>query len=84
VWLRRKMLRGSIDEGESCCKDAELLPAPILDVRGEERNSNFGEWLLAIFFEYLWRTFMLAEGSYAYLRRTPRTLPWMLTLAAGA
>src|SRR5258708_36665896 len=21
---------------------------------------------------------------YAYLRRTPRTLPWMLTLAAGA
>jgi hypothetical protein len=29
------MLRGSIDGGESCCKDAELLPAPILDGRAE-------------------------------------------------
>ncbi len=29
----RRVLRGSIDGGESCCKDAELLPAPILDVR---------------------------------------------------
>jgi hypothetical protein len=43
VCLRKKMLRGSIDGGESCCKDAELLPAPILEVRGEERNSHFGE-----------------------------------------
>jgi len=29
MWLRRKMLRGSIDEGESCFKDAELLPGLI-------------------------------------------------------
>jgi hypothetical protein len=77
VWLRRKMLRGSIDEGESCCKDAELLPAPILGVRGEERNSYFGECYLQILCVF-------CREVYAYLRRTPRTLPWMLTLAAGA
>jgi hypothetical protein len=78
VWLRKKMLRGSIDGGESCCKDAELLPAPILDVRGAERNSYFGECYLLNFLRILLGAF------YAYLRRTPRTLPWMLTLAAGA
>ena len=77
MWLRRKMLRGSIDEGESCCKDAGLLPAPILDVRGVERNSYFGECYVQIFYG-------LCGEVYAYLRRTPRTLPWMLTLAAGA
>src|SRR5258705_27260 len=42
------MLRSSIDGGESCCKDAELLPAPILDGGAEERNSNFGECYLQI------------------------------------
>jgi hypothetical protein len=46
MWLRRKLLRGSIDGGESCCKDAELLPALILDVDEEERNSYFGECYL--------------------------------------
>ena len=46
LWLPALLLRRDV------CKDAELLPAPILDVRGEERNSNFGEWLLAIFFEF--------------------------------
>ena len=46
MWLRKKMLRGSIDGGESCCKDVELLPAPILDVHKEEWNSYFGECYL--------------------------------------
>jgi hypothetical protein len=78
VCLRKKMLRGSIDGGESCCKDAELLPAPILDGRGEERNSHFGECDPPNFYVYF------PGRLYAYLRRTPRTLPWMLTLAAGA
>jgi hypothetical protein len=49
VWLRKKMLRGSIDGGESCCKDAELLPPLILDVRPAERNSYFGECLDKIY-----------------------------------
>src|SRR5882757_8584299 len=64
----RKLLQGH----------AELLPAPILDVRGEEGNSYFGECYLLNFMRILRGT------VYAYLRRTPRTLPWMLTLAAGA
>ena len=75
--LRKKMLRGSIDGGESCCKYAELLPGPILDGRTQERNSYFGECYVPVFCVF-------GEGVYAYLRRTPRTLPWMLTLAAGA
>ena len=78
MWLRKKMLRGSIDGGESCCKDVELLPAPILDVRPKERNSHFGECYIQNF-PGIW-----GMALYAYLRRTPRTLPWMLTLAAGA
>src|SRR5271170_444271 len=48
VWLRKKMLRGSIDGGESCRKDVKLVPAPILDVRVVERNSNFGECYIQI------------------------------------
>ena len=63
MWLRRKMLRGSIDEGESCCKDAELLPAPILDVRGGERNSYFGECCLQFFMYFAGRLCVFAEDA---------------------
>jgi len=63
VWLRRKVLRGSIDEGESCCKDAELLPAPILDVRGGERNSYFGECCLQIFMYFAGSLCVFAEDA---------------------
>ena len=43
MWLRKKMLRGSIDGGESYCKHTKLLPSLILDGALSERNSNFGE-----------------------------------------
>ncbi len=38
MWLRKMMLRGSIDGGESCREYAEILPDPILDDLGGERE----------------------------------------------
>jgi len=61
--------------GESCSRTQSYCRSYFGRAR-EERNSHFGE-CVAKFYVYL------QEMFYAYLRRTPRTLPWMLTLAQG-
>src|ERR1700734_3680433 len=70
VWLRKIVVRGSIDGGEKLPQRTRKSCRLLFWTSGRRKGiASLGS---------------IRDGFQAYLRRTPRTLPWMLTLAAGA